>query len=143
MLTFVPSNGSSPAVVTAQGPVSLTEVKNILRDLAHQARNCGLVWDMRKAELGAWHSRDMKDVAETIVSVMPGDHSYRVAIIGCGTLHYGLYRVFQINAEFAGLKREYEFFVDPAEARAWLGAHLDGPTSNLPWMMPNLTGLPA
>lgn len=122
MITLTPSEGCFPAVVTVIGPVSLSEVKRTLQLVAETDSEFGMVWDMRKAELGAFRCSDCKDIAETIAMVLPKQDSHRVALIGASTLHFGLYRAFQAYADCAGVKREYGYFIDPLEANEWVEA---------------------
>lgn len=126
MLTLTPTDGRFPAVISASGPVSLGDIKKNLRLVAGIHCEFGVIWDMREAELGTLHSRDLKDVAETIAAVVAKESTYPVAIVGSGTLHFGLYRAFQAYAEFAGLKRIYGYFNDPIEASEWIATHLGG-----------------
>ncbi len=141
MLTLIPSNGHSPAVIVANDNVSLADIKTTLRLIARHHCEHGVIWDMRQARLGELHCQDIKDVVETIAAVLPQEDAYRVAIIGNGTLQFGLFRAFQTYAEFAGLKREYGYFADPADANAWVLAHPSLKTGGAPWPSSDLTAL--
>lgn len=143
MITLTPSDGCFPAVITASGPVSLCEVKKTLQLVTRINREYGLVWDLRKAELEAFHCSDCKDFAETIAMVLPRENSYRVAMIGAGMLHFGLFRAFQAYADCAGVKREYAYFVDPLEANEWAKAYVWTKPVGLSRQLDNLTTLSA
>ena len=143
MLTLTPSDSHAPAVVFAHGPVSLADIKATLRLIAHSNCACGVIWDMREAELRAFHCRDIKDVVETIAVVLPKEDSYRVAIIGHDTLHFGFFRAFQTYAEFAGLKREYGYFADLLTANDWVTARPNLKNSGRPWLSVDLAALSA
>ena len=143
MLTLIPANGCSPAMIVARDHVSLADVKTTLRLIAHHPCEWGVIWDMRQAELGELHCRDIKDVVATISALLPNNDAYRVAILGNDTLHYGLFRAFQTYIEFAGLKREYSYFTTLAEASEWISAYMTLKNSGLPWPSTRLTELSA
>ena len=120
MLTFTPSDGHSPAIIVASGPVSLDEIEKTVRSMVRLNRESGVICDMQKAELGTIVCWDIKDVAELVSKALPNEDSYRVAIVGRSVLHYGLFRVFLTYAGFSQLKREYQYFEDPNEANKWV-----------------------
>ena len=132
MLTFVPSNGQTPAVITAHGHVSLSDVKATTRLLALNHRDSGVLWDMRQSDLSELHCRDIQEVVECISSVLPKGNNYRVAIVGSNSLHFGLFRAFQTYVEFAGLTREYGYFADHSEGTNWVEPQVIRPFSETP-----------
>ena len=143
MLTLIPSDGHSAVIVVAHDHVSLADVKTTLRMIPRHHCEMGVIWDMRQAELGELHCRDIKDVVASISALLPNNDTYRVAILGNDPLHYGLFRTFQTYVEFAGLKRDYGYFTTLIEASEWISAYVTLRNSGLPWPTTTLTELTA
>ncbi len=115
-------HAKSLTTFTATGKMTVDDFHDFLERYYVGQVTRFILWDLTRADLSAFKTADIKEVAQCIVRISEARRGGKTAFVYDQSLEFGIGRMFQAYSQMADMPFEVQAFKSLVEAKAWLGA---------------------
>ena len=107
-------------IKTIEGPITLDDLKQWVKELYSEDVMRNTIWDFRKATIIEVKSKDMERIFKFTKNLIPTNRRGKTALVVSTDFAYGLSKLYKTHHDLSNLNVEHQVFKEMQQALEWI-----------------------